>query len=99
MDLSKIFLFCLFAQTWKVKTLRSLNANRNYLQEFIEILDVCRVPRTNLQIIEETGMSMRHLHFCLKYLLKQNMVKYHRRKRTYVTTNEGLRISKQLPYD
>ena len=82
-----------------MKTLKSLNAHRNDLQEFIEILDVCRVPRTQLQVIQETGMSMRHLHFCLKYLLKQDLVRYHRRKRTYVTTKEGLRISKQLPYD
>lgn len=77
----------------------SLNTHRNRLQGFSEILDVCREPRTKVQIIEETGMSMRHLHFCLKYLLKQNVVKFHHRKKTYVTTEEGLRIWQQLPHD
>jgi DNA-binding transcriptional regulator GbsR (MarR family) len=81
-----------------VKALRSLNARGGHLQDFTEILDVCLLPRTKFQILEETGMSMRHLHFCLKYLLKQSLVKYHHRKRTYVTTKEGLRISQQLPH-
>ena len=74
-----------------MKALRSLNARGGHLQDFIEILGVCMLPRTKFEILEETGMSMRHLHFCLKYLLKQNLVKLHYRKRTYVTTEEGLR--------
>ena len=49
------------------------------------------LPRTKFEILEETGMSMRHLHFCLKYLLKQNLVRYHYRKGPYVTTGKGLR--------
>jgi predicted transcriptional regulator len=61
------------------------------LQVVSEILDVCREPKSKVQILEETGLSLRHLQFCFKYLLKQNLVKPHYRKRTYVTTEEGLR--------
>jgi predicted transcriptional regulator len=64
-----------------------------------EILDVCREPKSKVQILEETGLSLRHLEFCFKYLLKQNMVKLHHRKKTYETTEEGLRIQQQLPHD
>ena len=80
--------------------MRSLTVNkRSHLQVVSEILDVCREPKTKAQMLEETGLSMRHLHFCLKYLLKQNMVKFHCRKRTYATTEEGLRVHQKLPYD
>jgi predicted transcriptional regulator len=82
-----------------VKALRSLNARGGHLQDFTEILDACLIPRTKFEIIQDTGMSMRHVHFCLKYLLKQNLVKYHYRKRTYVITEEGLRIQQKLPHD
>ena len=82
-----------------MKTLRSLNAHGGHLQDFTAILDVCMIPITKFQIIQDTGMSMRHLHFCLKYLLKQNMVRYHYRKKTYVTTDKGLRVLQQLPQD
>ena len=72
--------------------MQSLTINgRSHLQVVSEILNVCREPKFKAQILEETGLSMRHLHFCLKYLLKQNLVKLHYRKRTYVTTEEGLR--------
>ncbi len=71
--------------------MQSRGVRRNHLQDFIEILDVCMLPRTKFQVLEETGMSMRHLHFCLKYLLKQDLVKFHHRKMTYVTTGKGLR--------
>jgi len=71
--------------------LQSRSVRSNHLQDFTEILDVCMLPRTKFQILEETGMSMRHLHFCLKYLLKQRLVRYHYRKGTYVTTGKGLR--------
>lgn len=79
--------------------MKSLNADRNHLQDFTEILDVCKEPQTKLQIIEETGMSMRHLYFCLKHLLKQDLVKFHNKKKTYTTTEKGLRIQQQLPHD
>jgi predicted transcriptional regulator len=82
-----------------VKALRSLSAHGGHLQDYIEILDVCMLPRTKFQILEETGMSLRHLHFCLKYLLKQSLVKYHYRKRTYVTTEAGFRLQQKLPHD
>jgi predicted transcriptional regulator len=79
--------------------LRSLSVNRrSHLQVVSEILDVCRKPQTKVRILEETGLSMRHLGFCLKYLLKQNLVKLHHRKKTYVTTEEGLRVQQQLPH-
>ena len=68
------------------------------MQVVSEILDVCREPKSKVQILEETGFSMRHLHFCLKHLLKQNLVKLHHRKKTYVTTEEGLRVQQQLPH-
>ena len=71
--------------------MQSQGVRRNHLQDFTEILDVCILPHTKFQILEETGMSMRHLHFCLKYLLKQSLVRYHYRKGTYVTTGKGLR--------
>ena len=80
--------------------MQSLTINgRSHLQVLSEILGVCREPQSKVQIIEETGLSMRHLHFCLKYLLKQNLVKFHCRKRTYVTTEAGLRLQQQLPHD
>jgi predicted transcriptional regulator len=82
-----------------VEALRSLNARGGHLRDFTEILDVCMLPRTKFQILEETGMSLRHLHFCLKFLLKQSLVKYHYRKRTYVTTDAGLRLQQRLPHD
>jgi len=82
-----------------VKALRSLNVRGGHLQDFIEILDVCMLPRTKFQLLEETGVSMRQMHFCLKYLLKQSLVKYHYRKGTYVTTEAGLRLWQQLPHD
>jgi predicted transcriptional regulator len=67
-----------------------------------EILDVCRVPKTKVQILEHTGLSMRHLHFCLKHLLKQNLVRLHHRKKTYTCTEKGLRyleVLQLLPQD
>lgn len=82
-----------------MKALRSLNAHGAHLRDFAEILNVCLVPQTKFQLLTETGMSMRHLHFCLKYLLKQKLVKYHHRNRTYVTTEAGLRLWQQLPHD
>ena len=88
-----------FAQASKGIDVTSPSTQRNHLQVLSEILYVCKEPQTKVQIIEETGLSMRQLHFCLKYLLKQNMVKFHHRKRTYMTTKEGLRIQQQLPHD
>jgi predicted transcriptional regulator len=79
--------------------LGSLNTERNDLQVFSEILYVCREPQTRIQILQETGLSLRRFEFCLKYLLKQNLVRFHHRKRTYVTTKEGLRVQQQLPHD
>ena len=89
-----------FAQTLEGLALQSLTTNgRSHLQVVSEILDVCRVPKTKVQILGETGLSMRHLHFCVKHLLKQNLIKFHCRKRTYVTTQKGLRIRQQLLHD
>ena len=100
MFVNKTFLFYFFLlKHWKVKALRSLDAHGSYLQDFTEILDVCMIPITKFQIIQETGMSMRHLHFCLKYLLKQHLVRYHYRKKTYETTDKGLRIKQLLPHN
>ena len=80
--------------------MRSLTTNqRSHLQVLSEILYLCREPQTKVQIIEETGMSMRHLYFCLKHLLKQDLVKFHHKKKTYTTTEKGLRVQQQLPHD
>jgi predicted transcriptional regulator len=79
--------------------LQSSNTQLSHLQVLIGILDVCREPQSKVQILEETGVSMRHLGFCLKYLLKQDLVKLHHIKKTYVTTEKGLRIRQQLPQD
>ena len=79
--------------------MRSSDTEWNDLQVFSEILYVCREPHTRIQILEETGLSMRRLNFCLKYLLKQNLVRYHYRKGTYVTTEAGLRLLQQLQHD
>jgi predicted transcriptional regulator len=65
---------------------------RSYLQVLEEILVACREPKVRSQLVGETGVSMRRLHFCLKDLLKQDFVRFHRRKRTYVTTEKGLRF-------
>ena len=79
--------------------MRSSDTEWNDLQVFSEILYVCREPHTRIQILEETGLSMRRLNFCLKYLLKQNLVRYHYRKGTHVTTEAGLRLLQQLQHD
>ena len=71
--------------------MKSQSVRRNQLQDIVEILDVCMKPQSRVQILEETGFSMRHLHFCLKHLLKQNLVRFHHRKKTYVITGKGLR--------
>jgi predicted transcriptional regulator len=92
-DINSIFLL----KYWREKELRSSNIQRNHLQVLAEILYVCRNPQTRIQIMCLTGLSLRHLEFCLKYLLKQNMVKLHHREKTYVTTDEGLRIRQMLP--
>ena len=72
--------------------LRSQGIQRNYLQILEEILDACREPKVRSQLVGETGLSMRKLHFCLKFLLKQNLVRFHHRKKTYVVTEKGLRF-------
>ena len=65
---------------------------RNYLQVLEEILVACREPKARIQLIGETGVSMRKLHFYLKDLVKQDFIRFHRRKRTYMTTEKGLRF-------
>jgi len=72
--------------------LQSEGMQRSYLQVLEEILFACREPKARIQLISETGVSMRKLHFYLKDLLKQDFVKFHRRKRTYVTTEKGLKF-------
>ena len=89
-------ILCSFIEGMKV---RSSNTELSYLQVFSEILYVCTEPQTKVQILCKTGLTLRRLDFCLKYLLKQNVVKLHHRKRTYITTEEGLRIRRQLPQD
>ena len=82
--------------------MQSQGVHRNHLQGIVEILAVCMKPKTKVQILAETGTSMRHLHFCLKFLLKQNLVRLHHRKKTYVTTEKGLgylQVHQQLPQD
>ena len=76
--------------------LQSQGVHRNHLQGIVEILDVCMKPKTKVQILAETGTSMRHLHFCLKFLLKQNLVRLHHRKKTYTCTEKGLRYLEVL---
>jgi predicted transcriptional regulator len=71
--------------------LQSQGVRGNHLHDIVEILAVCRQPQSRVQILEETGLSMRHLHFCLKHLLKQDLVRFHHRKKTYVATGKGLR--------
>ncbi len=74
------------------RTLQSPNAQLSYLQFLVEILDVCREPQTRSQLISLTGISLKRLHYHLKHLVKQNLIKFHHRKRTYVTTEKGLRF-------
>jgi len=70
--------------------LQSQGVRRGHLYGIVEILGVCRQPQSRVQILEGTGVSMRYLHFCLKHLLKQNLVKFHHKKKTYVATGKGL---------
>ena len=74
------------------ETLQSPNTQQSYLQVLVGILDLCREPQNRTQLICLTGISLRRLHFYLKLLVKQKLVKFHRRKRTYVTTEKGLRF-------
>ncbi len=64
---------------------------RNHLQILQEILDACKEPKARTQLISETGVTMKKLQFCLRQLMKQNMVKFHHRRKTYLTTEKGLR--------
>ena len=50
-------------------------------------------------IRKESVYAKRVLRLRSYLYLKQNMVRFHHRKRTYVTTEEGLRIQQQLPHD
>ena len=71
--------------------MRSAKYQRDNLLILQEILDVCREPQTRIQLMCKIGVTIKKLQFCLRQLLKQNMVRFHHRKRTYVTTGDGLR--------
>lgn len=73
------------------KILQSQSVRRNHLQILNEILYVCREPQVKSQVLNEVDVSSRLLQWCFKQLLKQNLVRLHHRKRTYVTTEKGLR--------
>jgi len=80
--------------------LQSQSVQRNHLQILTEILNICREPQARTKVMHKTGLSLKRLQFCLKELMKQNMVDFHHRKRTYVTTEKGLRhmqVWKELP--
>lgn len=72
--------------------LQSEGMQRNYLQVLEEILDACRKPKARTQLIDETGVTMRKLHFYFKDLLEQDFIKFHHRKKTYVNTEKGLKF-------
>jgi predicted transcriptional regulator len=57
----------------------------------MEILDVCREPKAKTQIMHEAGITLKKLQYCLKQLMKQNMIQFNHRKKTYTTTKKGLR--------
>jgi predicted transcriptional regulator len=61
------------------------------LQIINEILYVCREPQVKTEVLNEVDISLRLLQWCLKQLMKQNFVRLHHRKQTYVTTDKGLR--------
>ena len=61
------------------------------MQILNEILYVCREPQVKTQVMSEVDISLRLLQWCLKQLVKQDMVRLHHRKQTYVTTEKGLR--------
>lgn len=73
------------------KILQSQGVQRNHLQVINEILFVCREPMVRTQVMREVDVSLRLLQFCLKHLMKQNMVRFYHRKKTYITTEKGLR--------
>ena len=73
------------------KILHSEGVHRNHLQLLNEILFVCREPMIRIEVMREVDVSLRVFEFCLKYLMKQDLVRFHRRKKTYVTTEKGLR--------
>ncbi len=69
----------------------SQSVQRNHLQILNAILFVCREPQGKTKLMNEVEISLRLLQWCLKQLMKQNMVRVHHRKQTYVTTGKGLR--------
>ena len=71
--------------------MQSQRVQRTHLQILIEILSVCREPQVVTQVMSKTGVSLRKLGFCFRELIKQDMISFHHRKRTYVTTGKGLR--------
>ena len=71
--------------------MQSQSVQRNHLQVLNEILHVCREPQGKIEVMREVDISFRLLHWCFKQLLKQNLVRFHHRKKTYVITEKGLR--------
>ena len=88
---SKPLIFLVMFSCWKGKVLQSQSVQRTYLQIVAEILDACTEPQSVTQILGKTGVSLRKLGFCLRELMKQDMISFHHRKRTYTTTRKGLR--------
>jgi predicted transcriptional regulator len=57
----------------------------------VEILNVCREPKVKTQVMYETDITLKKLQFCLKQLMKQDMLEFHHRRKNYATTDKGLR--------
>ena len=87
----KPIIFLVVVLLLKGKLLHSQTVKRNHLQILTEILSVCREPQVISHVMHETDTSLKKLQFCFKELMKQGMVVFHHRKRTYVTTEKGLR--------
>ena len=70
---------------------QSQSVVRSHLELLTEILELCREPKAKTQIMHETDITLKKLQYCLKQLMKQNMIEFHHRKKTYTTTENGLR--------
>jgi predicted transcriptional regulator len=76
--------------------LQTQSSKRNHLHVLADILDVCRIPQSKIQVMCKADISYRLLDYCLKQLRKQHMIKFSYRTQACLTTEKGLRFLQRL---
>jgi predicted transcriptional regulator len=76
--------------------LRRLGPRRSHLQNFFEILDLCRKPQVKTRIMYRANLSYRSLQHYLTHLQKYELLERHHSEETYLTTEKGLKFLQRL---